>query len=233
MTTNNLEHLDKTQATATDGGALSLANEVYSNSAETLKAQRQMMQKSDANGAVSANFGDVVLFDSAAPSGDRLNVTDGGAQAETKAESKGREIKRDAQGRPTEVDGTKFHYGPDGQIDRVEYPKGWNYDGGDTYVKGNDGKWRDTKHGNVRDDFRVKVDNDGTTTITETWGTGTHTNIKRPDGTSTQIQKDNRNYTEQTDFDKTGLATHTKVWNPKGELVYDKPASHGAKPVKN
>lgn len=221
MATNRLEQLDNTQAKAQDGSANLLVNEVYASPTDSLKAH-QMIQKGDVNGTVANNFGDVVLFDSAAPAGDKLQV-----------KGNGRDIKLDAQGRPTEVGGTKFHYGPDGQIDRVEYPKGWNYDGGDTYVKGSDGKWRDTKHGNIREDFQVKVDKDGTTTITETWGSGTETRINRPDGSSTQIHKDNRNYTERTEFDKDGLATHTKVWNPKGELVYDQPAKHQAKPVKS
>lgn len=214
MTTHNAEINDGAIAKGSEGSALTLSAEVYNNSREALQTQRQIMQTGDTNGSVMENFGQVVFFDSQA---DAKN-------AEAAKES-GRQITRDAQGRPTEVAGHKVHYGPDGQIDRVEFPKGWNYDGGDTYVKGSDGKWRDTKHNRVKEDFQVSTSKDGTLTVTEGNHKGTESRTYHPDGTMTSTDYEReRGYTSVTSHDRSGRVTHEKVFNKNGEQIWDQPA---------
>lgn len=224
MSTHNAEINDGAQPKALDSGTQALSAEIYTNPKEALQSQRLVMQANDTNGSVMQNFGEVVLFDSQAPKGGDYGVKNG--ETSKDAAENARKITYDSQGRPVEVGGHKVHYGPDGQIDKVDFPKGWNYDGGDTYVKGKDGKWRDTKHNRVKEDFAVSTSKDGTLTVTEGNYKGTETRIYHPDGSQTGVDVNReRNQTSVTTYDPSGRVRHEKITNTKtGEVLWDEDA---------
>lgn len=213
-TTNQLETTERSIPAVADGVSQNFASEIYGNMPEARRMQQQLTTSGDtANGALNG-FGNLELFDSAAP-----KYLSNGAGNETS--DKAANIKRDDQGRPTEVRGTKYQYGPDGKIDRVDFPKGEYADGGDTVVRGPDGQWRDTKHNRVKDNFEVTVKPDGTTSVTQKWNGIVHTKVVNPDGSQMQREKDSRGYVTETTYEPNGRAKHSKVTNPSGKVVED------------
>lgn len=214
MTTNQLETTERSIPAVADGVSQNFASEIYGNMSEARRMQQQLTSNGDTTNSALKGFGNLELFDSTAS----LQLKDG---AGNEIADRAPKIKRDDQGRPTEVDGTKYHYGPDGKVNRVDFPKGSYEDGGDTVVKGADGKWRDTKNNRVKDHFDVTVNKDGTTSITQEWNGAIHTDVKNPDGSLIHRKLDDRGYAWETEFAPDGKAYHWKVTNPDGKVVED------------
>jgi|AGTN01.1.fsa_nt_gi hypothetical protein len=226
MTTNHLETTERSIPAVADGVSQNFASELYGNMPEARRIQQQIATAGDTTNGALKGFGNMELFDSAAP----MHITNGAGKETADHAVK---IKRDEQGRPNEIDGTKYHYGPDGKIVQVDFPKGTYADGGDTVVRGDDGKWRDTKHGHVKDKFEVSVKNDGTTSITQEWNGDIFTEVTNPDGSKMQREKDSRGFTSETTYAPDGLAKHSKVTGPDGKVLEDADIKHHGSMVKN